>query len=448
NAGFFRKLTAAIAARRGYDDTIWRYAVYHNDAPTLKEWLAHREIDCGPWFASALYNVDPVARRTYEHLEYSPLINPRAHRIGAEWRIGNPAFARQYRALMEILAHKPMLGDADNLQTVYYLFLQDRVEEALARLHAVSQERERAAKVRSGTPLPKDDLQFDYLRCYAAFYEQNLGEARAIVKQYADYPVDRWRKLFAEAASQLDAIEGAAAAASAAQPGEPDREAEQAALAAAEPAFEFKIESGTVALHWNNLPGVTVNYYRIDPEFAFSSAPFASQDASRFGIVKPAKTEQRALPNSAEGTEHWQLPEEFAKASVLVEILGAGARKTQACHANTLKLTVAENYGRLEVRASGDGKPVSAAYVKVYARLRNGTVRFFKDGYTDLRGKFDYASLNDSGTAAAKNVPAGGGGGLESQMLQPGELGQVERLALLIMSDTHGSEVREAAPPQ
>ena len=25
---------------------------------------------------------------------------------------------------------------------------------------------------------------------------------------------------------------------------------------------------------------------------------------------------------------------------------------------------------------------------------KNGTVRFFKDGYTDLRGRFDYASLN------------------------------------------------------
>lgn len=444
---FFRKLTAAVRARLGYDDAIWRYAVYHNDAPVLKEWLAHRaDLDCGPWFASPLYNVDPVERGTYEHLEYSPLINPRAHRVGAEWRIGNPAFAAQYGALMEILAHKPSLqiSDRDNLEVVYYLFLQDRVEEALARLHAVGEARKQAAMIRSSSPLP-NEMQYDYLRCYAAFYEQNLAEARSIVKAYADYPVDRWRALFAEAASQLNVIEGAASSVPV-PGGGANREAQQSALAAAEPSFEFKVENGAVALHWTNLRAVTVNYYRIDPEFAFSTAPFASQDASRFGIVKPAQSGQRTLAAGNEGTDTWQLPDAFARSSVLVEILGAGVRKTQAVHANTLKLTFAENYGRLDVRAAGDGKPVAAAYVKVYARLRNGTVRFFKDGYTDLRGKFDYASLNDSGAEARGNGAPSSEGAI--QALRPGELGQVERLALLVMSDAHGSEVREVAPPQ
>ena len=33
-------------------------------------------------------------------------------------------------------------------------------------------------------------------------------------------------------------------------------------------------------------------------------------------------------------------------------------------------------------------------YVKVYAQLADGPVKFHKDGYTDLRGRFDYASVN------------------------------------------------------
>ncbi|MCX6880764.1 MAG: hypothetical protein NTW21_44215, partial [Verrucomicrobia bacterium] len=97
------------------------------------------------------------------------------------------------------------------------------------------------------------------------------------------------------------------------------------------------------------------------------------------------------------------LPAEFAKANVLVEIVAAGQRKAQAYHANTLKLTLTENYGRLETRDSASNRAVSKAYVKVYARLGNGTVRFFKDGYTDLRGRFDYASLN--GGAPGQPVP-------------------------------------------
>jgi hypothetical protein len=62
--------------------------------------------------------------------------------------------------------------------------------------------------------------------------------------------------------------------------------------------------------------------------------------------------------------------------------------------------------------------------VKVYAKMKNGEVRFLKDGYTDLRGKFDYVSLST------------------------GELDEVEDLSLLVMSEGNGSLVREVAPPQ
>ena len=61
---------------------------------------------------------------------------------------------------------------------------------------------------------------------------------------------------------------------------------------------------------------------------------------------------------------------------------------------------------------------------KVYARMKDGSVRFYKDGYTDLRGRFEYASLNTN------------------------DLEYVDRFALLILSDEHGAVIREAAPPQ
>jgi hypothetical protein len=56
--------------------------------------------------------------------------------------------------------------------------------------------------------------------------------------------------------------------------------------------------------------------------------------------------------------------------------------------------------------------------------MDDGNVRFFKDGYTDLRGKFDYVSLNTD------------------------EIDRVEELSLLVMSEEHGSLVREVDPPQ
>ena len=439
SAAFFRKLLALLAKRHDYNDVLYSYAVVHNDAAALGEWLRHRDdflSQCGPYLDSKLVRIDPIERRAYEHLEYSPLVNQRTHRVGAENRIPNPVFRGQYQALLNALAYKPALDAMDDMSVTYYLFLQDRVQEALARFHAIKPE-----------ALPTR-LQHDYFRCYAALYEEQLAEARGLANQYADYPVDRWRKLFAEVGAQLDEIEGKGAAAAKAD-GQKDREAQQGELAATEPAFDFKVENRQIALTWKNLREVTVNYYLMDPEFLFSSSPFVTQDAGRFSIIKPTKSTVEKLP-AGKDTLDLALPAEFAKANVLVEILGAGQRKAQAYHANTFKLTLVENYGRLEVRDQTADKPVAKAYVKVYARLHGGTVRFFKDGYTDLRGKFDYASLNSS--ESPRPVPlareaSGSGENMSYQMLKPEELSSVEKLSILILSEAHGAAVREVKPP-
>lgn len=440
---FYRQLVRVMSQRHVWNDTIATYSLLHNDTPSLREWLKHRDdftSQCGPYLATKLVTLDPIERHDYEHLEYSPLVNQRAHRVGNEWRIANPAVLEQYQALLGVLALKPQLDAIDSMSVVYYLFLQDRVEEALTRFGSID-----------ANALPTK-IQHDYFRCYAAFYQGELGEARTLAAKYATHPVNRWKTLFGEVASQLDEIEGRDA-----KPGDkdkPDREKQQGELAATEPGFDFKVENRTISLNWQNLGEVVVNYYLMDPEFSFSSSPFVSQDASRFSIIKPNLSATQALPAGAT-TLDLPLPAQFAKANVLVEVVGAGQRKAKPYHANNLKLALTENYGRLETRDSSTDKPVSKAYVKVYARLNDGTVRFFKDGYTDLRGRFDYASLNSS----AANVPvpppvplpassSHGSNGLDHQMLKPSELAQVQKLALLILSDTHGATTREVDPPQ
>ncbi len=438
---FFRKLTGFMQVHHVWNETVYSYAVVHNDTPALREWLRHKDeflANCGPFLACKLVVLDPIERRAYEHLEYSPLVNQRAHRLGNEWRIANPAVRDQYLRLLDILAHKSALDAMDSMSVTYYLFLQDRVEEALARFKTIDPKQ-----------LPAR-VQHDYFRCYAGFYESNLADARAIATGYRDFAVPRWQKLFAEVARQLDEIEDKAVVASKKSADDkPDREKQQSELAATEPVFDFKVENKTIALTWKHLGEVTINYYLLDPEFSFSSNPFVSQDASRFSIIKPNKTAAQPLPKEKDALDV-PLPGEFAKANVLVEIGGAGQRKAQAYHANTLKLALAENYGRLEARDSVTGKAVAKAYVKVYARLRNGTVRFFKDGYTDLRGRFDYASLNSAGSEMAPGMPGetAPANGLDYQMLKPAELGEVEKLAILILSDTNGAATREVNPPR
>ena len=433
---FFRRMIAFLAQHHVWSEPHYRYAVVHNDAGALREWLRHRDdflAGCGGWLSTRLVSIDPIERRTYEHLEYSPLVNQRAHRVGPEHRIANPVIRAQYQQLLGILAYRPTLDPMDQLSLVYHLFLQDRIEEALARLKSISVE-----------SLPTR-LQYDYFRCYAALYEEKLADARGIAARYSEHPVDRWRGLFAEVIAQLDEIEGRKVV----RPGDqPDRERQQAELAAAESTFDFKVENRTVALSWRNLTEVTVNYYLMDPEFLFSSSPFVTSNPDRFSIIKPTFTAAQALP-AGRDTLEVPLPARFAQANVLVEVVGGGRRRAQAYHASTFKLAVAENQGRVEVRDAASDKAVSKAYVKVYARLQGGTVRFLKDGYTDLRGKFDYASLNESSKASPGPVPRGGDSAAgDYQMLRPGELDRVEKLAVLILSESHGAAVREVDPPR
>lgn len=433
--GFYKKLIAFMNQHHIADDAVFSYAFLHNDAATLGQLLKNEgRLHLGPYFASKLLTLDPIELRSYEHLEYSPLVNQRAHRLGSEWRIANPAVLAQYTQLLTALAHKPQLDAMDSMSVVYYLFLQDRVEEALARFKTVD-----------ATQLPTR-LQHDYFQCYAAFYEGETAAARGIAAKYADSSVPRWKTLFTDVLSQLDEIEGKVPKGG--KSDQPDREAQQGALAATEPGFDFKVEKQTISLTWKNLSEVTLNYYLMDPEFSFSSNPFVSQDAGRFSIIKPNKSATQALPKDATKLDV-PLPGEFAKANVLVEVIGAGKRQTQAYHANTLKLTLTENYGRLETRDATTDKPLPKAYVKVYAKLNNGRVRFFKDGYTDLRGRFDYASLN----APENNAPqpmandSAPANGLDYAMLKPAELNNVTKLAILVLSDTHGATVREVDPP-
>jgi hypothetical protein len=167
---------------------------------------------------------------------------------------------------------------------------------------------------------------------------------------------------------------------------------------------------------------VSVNYYLMDIELLFSRNPFVQQYSSQFSHIQPNLSHVVKLPK---GLSHeYVLPEELHNENVLVEIIGAGTTRSQTYYSNSLSLQVIENYGQLRITSADTAKPLSKAYVKVYAQMNDGSVRFYKDGYTDLRGRFDYSSLNTN------------------------DLDYVKKLSLLVMSDTHGAVVREAMPPK
>jgi hypothetical protein len=79
----------------------------------------------------------------------------------------------------------------------------------------------------------------------------------------------------------------------------------------------------------------------------------------------------------------------------------------------------------MKVARQSTGKALPRTYVKVYG-LHKTTNRefFFRDGYTDIRGKFEYSQTSGD------------------------KLKDVKRFAILVVSDEHGSKILESDPPK
>jgi hypothetical protein len=410
DAEVFSSVVGLLAQRHVYQHTLWSYALLHNVVGAAREYLQHADAivaECGGRLTSPLLTIDPIARRAFEHLDYKPLVNARAHALGKRRQIVNERLHQQYHHLLLELAHSRQLSDADLLTVTYYLLAQDRIEEALGTFGRVG-ENNVATK-----------LQYDYCAAYLDFFAGEHERARAIAAKYSEHPVERWCKTFAVIAAQLDEAEGKGAQVVDAD----DRDQQQTKLAATEPGFDFTVEARQIEIHYQSLKSVRVNFYEIDAELLFSRNPFAQQFAGQFGAIRPNHSIDAQLPE--EGATHTiALPATLANKNVLVEIVGAGETKTQAYYAHSLAVQMIENYGQVKVAHQKTLQPVARAYVKVYAATGDGRVKFYKDGYTDLRGRFDYASLNTN------------------------ELDVATKFSVLVLSDEYGALVREAAPPK
>lgn len=410
NKSYFEKVISLLSTRHAYDHTLWSYGIRHDVPVAIQEYLQHADgflNRCGLALDSPLVTIDPVVRKTYQHMEYKPLVNARAHQLGRRRQILNDRFYAQYHRLMKVLSYQRKLKNEDRLAVAYYMLLQDRVADGLKFYGQVNA---------NGLAT---QMQYDYMTAYLSFFAEDQQIARDLTEKYADHPVDRWRNAFASIRTQLDEIEGQDNVVV----DDENRTEQQTNLAATAPSFDFKVEAKQIRLEHQNLKSVRVNYYLMDIELLFSRNPFVQQYSGQFSYIRPNGSVTLDLaPN--ENTTTIELPQDLHTSNVLVEIVGAGQTKTQAYYSNSLALQVIENYGQVRVAHADTRKPISKAYVKVYARLKDGRIRFYKDGYTDLRGRFDYTSLNTN------------------------ELDFVDKFSLLIMSDENGAVVREANPPK
>jgi len=406
---FFTKVISLLRQNHVFDETLWSYGVEHKDEQAVEELLQNGEyngVAIGEYIESPLFTSAEYDYNWYRTVEYKPLFNPRAHQFGAQPAILNDAVSNTYLEWLGRLSYKKSLSDNDRLGLVYYLLLLDRVEKAIKLFAGID-----PGKLNT-------KLQYDYTNAYIAMYKENVKKAGQIAAQYKDYPVESWRKKFATVTAQVAEINGIRQELT----DRSGRENSMEQAANVTPSLECLVEAGALHISYSNIGRIALNYYTMDLELLFSKKPFGDRSVAQFSLIRPnSATELKLQANKS--SIKIQLPDALKNNNVMIEVIGAGKREVCLHYANTLLVKSVEDYGLLSVLHRETSKPQSKVYVKVYAKYKDGKIRFYKDGYTDMRGKFDYASVSTE------------------------DLSQVKQFSLLIMSDEFGAVVKKLNPP-
>jgi len=427
------------------------------------------QIDIADTWAATAYG------KAISHLEYMPLLCSRVHELtvasdsysGGKVKradIQNLQLRETYEsALRYLLARFRSLETTATswiLTLSYLLLLQERVQEAF-NTFSIAKRRLDASPdsvpASSSSELrgqPAMKLQIDYMNVYFKFFQPEIPieEVRAITSKYKNYPVGFWRTLFSEVENQLREIESGhvdlqalhALANEALESGEflqdnaeiKDHEVMNRAraldsLALTEPTLDAEMDQPNkrILVTHHNLTKITAKFYPMDIEFLFSSEPFLKGGSDKFANIAANYETVITVPKSY-GEIHIPIPKGFENKDLTIQICSESASRviTLNYFACSFAVQVIEAFGQVKVTTRPKGStdipmPLPQVYVKCYARMKDGTVDFYKDGYTDHRGRFDYVSVSSD------------------------KLKSVERFALLVTSADYGSYVCEAAKP-
>ena len=394
---FYTKVIEILKSREILDRYVYNFSLLHRDVETAK--ILFQKLsqftELFKYTPSPLFTLE-----SFKHHEYNPLVNARAHKLGQNDRIANPRIKEVYRLLLLSLIEKPCLSLCDKLQICQYLIYQDKQEQALQIFNSALTDETRVSYDSPGSS--ELQIQIDYMGSYL---DQEI--AARVVSLYENYPVKHWRKMFKDISQVLKEREML--------------DSDGISLVTMEePTINFVVEDSAIKVNYINVKSCVIRFYLVDLEVLFSRNPFLMSSSSNFSYSKPAREIIYALDIS--GKEEIKLPEEFLNKNVILELDCNTYVKSLTYFATGLKATVIEMQGVVRV-TSKDGNTKAGVYVKIYARYLGGKVVFYKDGFTDLRGKFNYASLNTD------------------------SLANVQRFAIMIDDANLGALVLEANPP-
>lgn len=236
------------------------------------------------------------------------------------------------------------------------------------------------------------------MKAYLAFYTGDIKEiqtASSLAAQYLDRPLPpSKRSLWDEVRKQLDEILDQNQTADFDISPDNRNPMLDIALNGAERQLTIKV---------CQLRSITINFYKIDLELKFSTNPF-TQDDNSYNFVTPNESltkDVTSLSSAGEAEVLLPVPRSLQDSNCIIEAIGTqvvpgpNIVKALTFFDNNLDIQIAKNIGQLRILNNKTSKPVAKAYVKVYGRKSaSGAGIFYKDGYSDLRGRFDYKTIS------------------------------------------------------
>ncbi len=380
--GFFNEVSRILRERLHYSAEVASYGLFHGEVTAIRELIENSSLSgrLGEWLDSPLIQVRPLVHRGWETLEFDPLVNPRAHHFADKERLTHAQAAAHYTKLLENLAWKPALDADDQLALTAHLLLQDRVAEALARFDTIDPNK-----------LPAT-MAYDYIAAVVQFYRSKPEDARVFAVKHTDLPPGPWQQRFEAIRTQADEVVALKAPRAVAQE-KPKEEAPSLDLALA--------PDGKLLVKQQHLDKTLLQLFRVDLEMLFSKDPFLAGEGAALPGIRANETREVVLAGPETAVE---LPEAFRQGNVLVAAKSGTTKVLKVLDSRAIEITRKPEERTLQVFDSAGRLPLPQCYVKVYVEDASGKPVFHKDGYTDLRGKFDYLSNTGSNLGEIRKI--------------------------------------------
>lgn len=315
---------------------------------------------------------------------------------------------------MKYLFQKTFLTSQDYTYFCTYLLLQDRVDDCLAMYPLIKAD-EISKQMR---------IQYDYLTAYLDLYIDypKFAKARTICSDYIDYPVFTWRNKFIDLLNQISEFDGETELLEK-QTDENDAD-KNVRQAKKEEYIASELQGKNIKITLKNVNNFTVKFYKIDLEIMYSQDPFLSVDKNDYSYVTPNHVIEKQTALKAEyTTEIVTIPEELSSCNLILQISSGALSENLTYFPTSMKVFINKNFGQIKVTSEDTNKPLSNVYIKCFAKKTDGRVSFYKDGYTDLRGTFEYTSVHSNDFAG------------------------VSEFSILAFADKYGALIKQTSPP-